>query len=653
MTWSTVSILVATLVTPPASAFLIPHQSYLRTSSLKSVQEVEEVDVVVVGSGLAGLSCAALLASRGLSVSVLEAHYELGGCAHDWAVGMDGKPIPSDRLKALEEKGEKPPVFRFEAGPSLFSGLSPPNSPNPLKSVFQMIEEEPEWITYDVWGAHLPEVPEGYALSIGAENFKEILGRYGGPTALQEWESLAAKLRPLSKGVMGLPSAAVRSDWGVLLTLGLKYPLALATLLKDAPKVLDPFNLDEYQVTDPFLRNYMDLLAFLLQGMPADETLTVVMAYMLEDFYRPNAVLEYPKGGSGGIVAALRRGVEKHAGCSVRTRQEVGSVLVEGGRAVGVTLKATKKQPLGKQIRARKAVVSNADLYGTFNLVPRGASEEFDNERDRLLPSPPPPPSSEEFLESEEGGERGKGVPLCKSFMHLHLAVRADLLDPKLLDPSDLEHKLPPQWTVVNSWEGPIDSPGKVVVVSCGSLLDQSMAPEGFHVIHAYTAGNEPFEIWEKFLDKKKYKQSSSGDGVGGGTEDDEDTAESIASYRFDPEYVQLKEERAAPLWDAIARRIPNIRDPGVCAVVQVGTPLTHSRFLKRHKGNYGLAIAAGNAEGLAFPGLATSLPGFYRCGDSTTAGIGVPAVASSGAQCANAILSVWDQLEMNKKIRL
>ena len=83
---------------------------------------------------------------------------------------------------------------------------------------------------------------------------------------------------------------------GVLLTLGAKYPLALLTLLKDAPKVLGPFNLDEYGVTDPFLRNYMDLLAFLLQGLPADETLTVVMAYMLEDFYRPNAVLEYPKG---------------------------------------------------------------------------------------------------------------------------------------------------------------------------------------------------------------------------------------------------------------------------------------------------------------------------------------------------------------------
>lgn len=163
------------------------------------------------------------------------------------------------------------------------------------------------------------------------------------------------------------------------------------------------------------------------------------------------------------------------------------------------------------------------------------------------------------------------------------------------------------------------------------SLLDPAMAPEGYHVIHAYTAGNEPFEVWEKFA-KKKNEGSS---------------------YRLEPEYLALKKERAAPLWDAIARRIPNIQDPGVCAVVQVGTPLTHSRFLRRHRGNYGLAIAAGNPQGLAFPELATPLPGFFRCGDSTTAGIGVPAVASSGAQCANAILSVWDQLEMNEKIRL
>ena len=87
--------------------------------------------------------------------------------------------------------------------------------------------------------------------------------------------------------------------------------------------------------------------------------------------------------------------------------------------------------------------------------------------------------------------------------------------------------------------------------------------------------------------------------------------------------------------------------------VRQIATPLTHARFLKRHRGNYGLAIAAGNAAGLKFPEVTTPIPGLYRCGDSTTAGIGVPAVAASGAQCANALLNVFEQIEMNKKIRM
>lgn len=102
-------------------------------------------------------------------------------------------------------------------------------------------------------------------------------------------------------------------------------------------------------------------------------------------------------------------------------------------------------------------------------------------------------------------------------------------------------------------------------------------------------------------------------------------------------------------MWEAIKRRVPNV-DEGV-VVRQIGTPLTHARFLKRHRGNYGLALAAGG--GFEFPKVTTPLPGLFRCGDSTTAGIGVPAVASSGAQCANALLSVWEQLKMNEKIKM
>ena len=54
------------------------------------------------------------------------------------------------------------------------------------------------------------------------------------------------------------------------------------------------------------------------------------------------------------------------------------------------------------------------------------------------------------------GPKTGTGLPLCKSFMHLHLGVKAECM------PADLS----PQWTVVNSWDVPIDSPGNVIVVS-------------------------------------------------------------------------------------------------------------------------------------------------------------------------------------------
>ena len=62
---------------------------------------------------------------------MLEQHYEIGGCCHEFNVNMEGKPVPS----ALLAKNPQP-VFKFEAGPSLYSGLSPAASPNPLKHMY-------------------------------------------------------------------------------------------------------------------------------------------------------------------------------------------------------------------------------------------------------------------------------------------------------------------------------------------------------------------------------------------------------------------------------------------------------------------------------------------------------------------------------------
>lgn len=78
-----------------------------------------ETDVVVIGSGVGGLSAAAMLSRHGDSVTVLESHYHPGGVAH--AFDIDG--------------------YKFDAGPSLWAGMSESGT-NPLRQILDVLEEE-------------------------------------------------------------------------------------------------------------------------------------------------------------------------------------------------------------------------------------------------------------------------------------------------------------------------------------------------------------------------------------------------------------------------------------------------------------------------------------------------------------------------------
>ena len=92
-----------------------------------------ESEVVVIGSGLAGLTCAGVLAAAGKQVTVLESHYHPGGAAHTF------------RARAKGVEGD----FCFDSGPSLYGGLSGERTSSPLKHVYQILGEETEWIQYD------------------------------------------------------------------------------------------------------------------------------------------------------------------------------------------------------------------------------------------------------------------------------------------------------------------------------------------------------------------------------------------------------------------------------------------------------------------------------------------------------------------------
>ncbi len=77
---------------------------------------------------------------------------------------------------------------------------------------------------------------------------------------------------------------------------------------------------------------------------------------LLADWYRPGVVLDYPVGGSGALVDALVRGLERHSG-RLMLGAHVEQVLVEGNHAIGVRLRG------GREVRARRAVVANASVW--------------------------------------------------------------------------------------------------------------------------------------------------------------------------------------------------------------------------------------------------------------------------------------------------
>ena len=232
-------------------------QAKVTSDDLPTTQESSDIDVIVIGSGLAGLSCAALLSHCGKSTVVLESHDAPGGCAHTW-----------------ERRG-----FHFESGPSLYSGLSQDRSPNPLKNIFQIIEEDPEWLTYDRWGTVLPN-GKRFAAKIGPEEFGDVLREHGGEGAEEEFAALMTRMAPISNAAQALTSLALREDAGAVLTL-LRYPKALFDTLSQGQVLNEPFKniMDEMQLKNKFVKNWLDMLCFLLQGLPAAGTMNAVVSF--------------------------------------------------------------------------------------------------------------------------------------------------------------------------------------------------------------------------------------------------------------------------------------------------------------------------------------------------------------------------------------
>jgi len=340
-------------------------------------------------------------------------------------------------------------------------------------------------------------------------------------------------------------------------------------------------------ITVPFLKNFIDTMCIFC-GFPAKGAMTAHMLYILERFFEESACYSVPIGGTCQLGNTLQRGLEKFGG-KLQLNAHVEEIMVENGRAVGVRLKN------GKVVRAKKAVVSNATPFDTVKML--GTKQEL-------------PESVTEWRNT-----LGK-LPRHGAIMHLFIAIDAKDLD--------LSHIQDPAHLIIQDWDRSMQDSQNLCSFFIPSLLDETVCPEGKHVIHVYSSGGEPYEPWEK-LEKDS------------------------------PEYEAYKEERAECLWKAVERCIPDVRERAEFHII--GSPLAHEAFLRRDRGTYGMAWAAGNAAPMAgllgkalpfpFPNLKTPIDGLLRCGDSCFPGIGTPSAAASGAIAANTMNDVGSHIEM------
>ena len=343
-------------------------------------------------------------------------------------------------------------------------------------------------------------------------------------------------------------------ELGYLTRVFFQRPGACLGLVKYLPQ--NAGDIARKYIKDPDVLKFIDVECYIWSVVPADQTPMINAGMVFAD--RHYGGINYPKGGVGQIAQKLVDGLEQ-AGGRIEYQSRVTRIVTEGGKAVGVELAN------GKTYRAKR-IVSNATRWDTF---------------EQLLPADEMPAKERKWQ------ERYQKSP---AFLSLHLGIDAAVLPAG----TECHHILLEDWAKMEEPEG-------TIFVSIPTLLDRSLAPDGHHIIHAFTPSW--MNDWQGLSPS---------------------------------EYNAKKEARAGAMLDRLERIFPGL-NAGL-DLMEIGTPRTHRRFLGRMDGSYG-PIPRRKLPGLLnMPFNRTKVPGLYCVGDSTFPGQGLNAVAFSGFACAHRI---------------
>lgn len=299
-----------------------------------------EHDIIVIGSGIGGLSAAAILAKRGLKVALFEQHFLPGGFCTSWKRSVR----PSKATAGMNDHW----VYTFDAGVHDVSGLGKRGSTRSLLRMLD-IEDAIEWKLnqheYFLGDFHfkVPQDSEKFVQLLG-EQFpteKENIQRF-----FQEISHVYREMYSDTDKTGGAPR--IPDNIGDLLAYPRTHPHAYRWMDRPFGEMLKTF------IADPDAKNVLSVLTGYLSDDPTSLTvgdMAPIFGYYFDGGY-------YPMGGSQILPDTLVREIEKHGG-QLYLRTAVERIMIKYNCAIGVQLK-------NGQTHYARAIISNADVQNTF-----------------------------------------------------------------------------------------------------------------------------------------------------------------------------------------------------------------------------------------------------------------------------------------------